>query len=183
MTTNITLSEAERKAVFGNLESDSPSVLQNRENSIAHADANMNKMAAEVMDYLNVVRDNREGKVSDAEVEKAEAEMKGENNTFFAVNDAELLMDAENADNGTKFSLKQEKESIIAEAKKNGTYLKAPNGEDTNLDSDQWATVRTSNFKNWFGDWEKDPEHASKVVDENGEPKGGVPSDQLYCMD
>ena len=171
VTTNITLSEAERKAVFGNLESDSPSVLQNRENSITHADANMNKMAAEVMDYLNVVRDNREGKVSDAEVEKAEADMKGENNTFFAVNDAELLMDAENADNGTKFSLKQEKESIIAEAKKNGTYLKAPNGEDTNLDSDQWATVRTSNFKNWFGDWEKDPEHASKVVDENGEPK------------
>ena len=171
VTTNITLSDAERKAVFGDLESDSPSVLQNRENSITHADANMNKMAAEVMDYLNVVRDNREGKVSDAEVEKAEAEMKGENNTFFAVNDAELLMDAENADNGTKFSLKQEKESIIAEAKKNGTYLKAPNGEDTNLDSDQWATVRTSNFKNWFGDWEKDPEHASKVVDENGEPK------------
>ena len=171
VTTNITLSEAERKAVFGDLKSATPSVLQNRENSITHADANMNKMAAEVMDYLNVVRDNREGKVSDAEIEKAEAEMKGENNTFFAVNDAELLMDAENSDNGTKFSLKKEKENIIDEAKKNGTYLKAPNGEDTNLDSDQWVTVRTSNFKNWFGDWENDPEHASKVVDENGEPK------------
>lgn len=110
VTTNITLSEAERKAVFGDLEADAPSVLQNRENSIAHADANMQKMAAEVMDYLNVVRDNREGKVSDAEVEKAEADMKGENNTFFAVNDAELLMDAENSDNGTKFSLKGKSE-------------------------------------------------------------------------
>ena len=30
--------------------------------------------------------------------------------------------------------------------------------------------VRTKNFKNWFGDWEKNPEHSSKVVDENGEP-------------
>ena len=31
--------------------------------------------------------------------------------------------------------------------------------------------VRTNNFKKWFGDWEKDPENASKVVDENGMPK------------
>ncbi len=30
--------------------------------------------------------------------------------------------------------------------------------------------IRTNNFKNWFGDWEKDPENSSKVVDENGEP-------------
>ena len=31
-------------------------------------------------------------------------------------------------------------------------------------------SVRTEAFKSWFGDWEHDPEHASKVVDENGEP-------------
>lgn len=30
--------------------------------------------------------------------------------------------------------------------------------------------IRTKNFKDFFGDWENDPEHASKVVDENGEP-------------
>jgi hypothetical protein len=30
--------------------------------------------------------------------------------------------------------------------------------------------VRTPQFKAWFGDWEHDPENASKVVDENGEP-------------
>lgn len=30
--------------------------------------------------------------------------------------------------------------------------------------------VRTKNFKDWFGDWEKKPEDASKAVGENGEP-------------
>ena len=50
-------------------------------------------------------------------------------------------------------------------------FMKAPNGEPTNLTEKQWLTVRTQAFKDWFGDWENDPEAASKVVDENGEPK------------
>ena len=49
-------------------------------------------------------------------------------------------------------------------------WLKAPNGKKSNLSERQWLQVRTPNFINWFGDWENDPEHASKVVDENGEP-------------
>ena len=69
-----------------------------------------------------------------------------------------------------RFSLKEEKEKIVADAKANGTYMTAPNGEKTKLNAEQWSTVRTTNFKNWFGDWENDPENASKVVDENGEP-------------
>jgi hypothetical protein len=64
-----------------------------------------------------------------------------------------------------------EMESIVKTAKENGTYLKAPNGKPTKLSESQWAEVRTKNFKNWFGDWEKDPANASKVVDENGEPR------------
>lgn len=52
-----------------------------------------------------------------------------------------------------------------------GTFMKAPNGQPSKLDERQWLQVRTSAFKNWFGDWENDPENASKVVDENGEPK------------
>lgn len=72
--------------------------------------------------------------------------------------------------NDIRFSLKAEKEKIVTDAKANGTYMTAPNGEKTKLDAEQWATVRTTNFKNWFGDWENDPENASKVVDENGEP-------------
>lgn len=78
--------------------------------------------------------------------------------------------EAINSSDNILFSLKEEKEKIVADAKANGTYMTAPNGEKTKLDAEQWATVRTTNFKNWFGDWENDPENASKVVDENGEP-------------
>lgn len=46
----------------------------------------------------------------------------------------------------------------------------APNGKPSNLNEIQYEQVRTPEFKNWFGDWENDPENASKVVDENGEP-------------
>jgi hypothetical protein len=49
-------------------------------------------------------------------------------------------------------------------------WMKAPNGELTKLTEKQWLQVRTLNFKGWFGDWEGDPENASKVVDKNGEP-------------
>ena len=50
-------------------------------------------------------------------------------------------------------------------------YMRAPNGKASNLTEEQWIMVRTPNFKEWFGDWENDPENASKVLDENGEPK------------
>jgi len=48
--------------------------------------------------------------------------------------------------------------------------LLAPNGNKSNLTPDLYKSVRTSEFKRWFGDWENDPKNASKVVDENGEP-------------
>lgn len=51
----------------------------------------------------------------------------------------------------------------------NGELL-APNGEPSKLPKKLWELVRTPQFKNWFGDWENDPENASKVIDENGEP-------------
>ena len=47
---------------------------------------------------------------------------------------------------------------------------RAPNGKESNLDERQYDEVRTRNFKKWFGDWENEPEQASKVVDANGEP-------------
>ena len=42
-----------------------------------------------------------------------------------------------------------EREKIVAEAKANGTYMLAPNGQPTNLTEDQWATVRTQAFKDY----------------------------------
>ncbi len=62
--------------------------------------------------------------------------------------------------------LQEIKDAAIA----NGTFMKAPNGNPTNLTERQWLQVRTKEFKEWFGDWETDPKNASKVVDENDEP-------------
>ena len=67
-------------------------------------------------------------------------------------------------------SFEKEKARIASDAKEKGSYMLAPNGKKSKLDAEQWATVRTTNFKKWFGDWENDPENASKVLDENGEP-------------
>ena len=77
---------------------------------------------------------------------------------------------ADYVDGSATFSIR-EKASIKKKAVADGTFMKAPNGANTNLTEDQWLSVRTEAFKNWFGDWEHDPENASKVVDENGEPR------------
>lgn len=71
----------------------------------------------------------------------------------------------------TNNSYTPETQDIKDKAISNGTFMKAPNGNPTNLNERQWLQVRTKAFKNWFGDWENNPSKASKVVDENGEPK------------
>ena len=65
----------------------------------------------------------------------------------------------------------KEMQDIPTNAKRDSEgNLLAPNGRKSNLTERQWVQVRTKAFKDWFGDWENDPENASKVVDENGEP-------------
>lgn len=66
----------------------------------------------------------------------------------------------------------KEMQDILAKAPRNseGKLLVKPGGPVSNLDERQYAQVRTKAFKDWFGDWENDPENASKVVDKNGEP-------------
>ena len=43
--------------------------------------------------------------------------------------------------------------------------------ETSTLSPELQAYVRTPEFKAWFGDWEGNPAEASKIVDENGEPR------------
>ena len=67
--------------------------------------------------------------------------------------------------------LSEEEQRILKSAPRNSKgQLLAPNGKVSNLTEKQYAQVRTKAFKEWFGDWENDPDNASKVVDENGEP-------------
>lgn len=68
-------------------------------------------------------------------------------------------------------SITEEMQSIKTKAQSDGTFMLAPNGEPTNLTERQWLQVRTDAFKEWFGDWENEPEEASQMKDENGEPK------------
>ena len=58
----------------------------------------------------------------------------------------------------------------ISVQKMNTGGLIAPNGKPSNLTPEQYKLVRTPEFKQWFGDWDNDPNNSSKVVDENGEP-------------
>ena len=79
----------------------------------------------------------------------------------------------------TRFSVQRvtpEEDAVVAaytnpDGTKKPGWMRATNGKPTNLTERQWMQVRTPSFKRWFGDWENDPVHASKVVDENGEPK------------
>lgn len=68
-------------------------------------------------------------------------------------------------------SLSEEERAITETALASGAWLKAPNGEPSRLTPRQWAQVRTAAFHDWFGDWQHNPAHASRVVDENGEPR------------
>ncbi len=48
-----------------------------------------------------------------------------------------------------------EYDEVVKNYKGTDQWMKAPNGEPTNLSERQWVQVRTPAFKNWFGDWEK----------------------------
>lgn len=56
---------------------------------------------------------------------------------------------------GIKPEIQAEMEEIKQKAIADGTFMKAPNGKPTKLNERQWLQVRTKEFKEWFGDWEK----------------------------
>lgn len=94
-------------------------------------------------------------------------------------------MDAEIKKSVIRVSAEQKALQEFAEvdAQYRGTeqWMKAPNGQPTQLSERQWIQVRTPSFKAWFGDWEAfaakqggvwndDKGEVSKAVDDNGEP-------------
>ena len=56
---------------------------------------------------------------------------------------------------GVRYEANSEEAEIVAKAKADGTYMKAPDGKPSRLSPRQWVQVRTRAFKEWFGDWEK----------------------------
>lgn len=75
-------------------------------------------------------------------------------------------------DRRARFQENAEMAGIVASAKADGTYMKAPNGKPSNLNERQWAQVRTKAFKKWFGDWEKSARIESLRVSEPVEITG-----------
>ena len=62
-------------------------------------------------------------------------------------------------------------EEVAAQYGGEEAYEQAKADGETVLTYRQWVQVRTPAFKAWFGDWENDPDNASKVVN----PKTGEP--------
>lgn len=98
---------------------------------------------------------------------------------YISFRDDNMRIDHHWVDGEQRFSVQRvtpEEDAVVADytnpdgTKKPG-WMRASNGKPTNLTERQWMQVRTPSFKRWFGDWENDPVHSSKVVDENGEPK------------
>lgn len=89
------------------------------------------------------------------------SDMSWQTNSYKSV--AQKIIDAgkpQNADETLKMANAQSAEIRLA-----------PNGKPSNLTPFQHAQVRTAEFKKWFGDWENNPEDASQMLDENGEPR------------
>lgn len=62
-------------------------------------------------------------------------------------------------------------EEVAAQYGGEAAYEQAKADGETVLTYRQWVQVRTPAFKEWFGDWENDPDNASKVVNKKtGEP-------------
>ena len=53
-------------------------------------------------------------------------------------------------------AVESQKEAVRRQYEGTEMWMKAPNGQPTNLTEDQWLAVRTPAFKAWFGDWEEE---------------------------
>ena len=74
-----------------------------------------------------------------------------------------------------------EYQAVIDQYQGTAGWMKAPNGQPTNLSERQWVQVRTPSFIKWFGPWQKyagtrsgvwsdTANEVSKAIDSNGEP-------------
>jgi len=76
-----------------------------------------------------------------------------------------------------KVDYTEEMQKIKDQAIADGTFMKAPNGNHTNLNERQWLQVRTKAFKEWFGDWENPTIFTANNVDNIKELMDKYPSE------
>lgn len=139
-------------------------LLKSRKGKPFQFEKDLNDAIARLEDYTDRMKQELQDK--EAKYQKMDSEVEAATGLSEAEEDDDVLY----REGDDVFTDDLSTDEIISRAKADGTYMKAPNGKPSNLTPRQWAQVRTKAFKDWFGDWENNPDSASKVVDENGEP-------------
>ncbi|MFA7371262.1 MAG: hypothetical protein WCY78_04980 [Sphaerochaetaceae bacterium] len=70
------------------------------------------------------------------------------------VNEIDLTSSNAQMANQKLYQLNSDYKAVVNRYKDTEVWMKAPNGNPTNLTERQWVMVRTPAFKRWFGDWE-----------------------------
>lgn len=74
-------------------------------------------------------------------------------------------------DNVVPPALLAELEKVGVKIAESGRVQRQKNNAPEGILKSSRNQTETDSFKKWFGDWQNDPEHASKVVNEDGTPK------------
>lgn len=164
-----------------NLRLSSETVEQNTETQTDNSESNVEKEDNNNDNNLqeNNKTDEENNKTAEEKIEVQDEEAKEtkESNDDFVDFSDDLIDEfdssiTEQPVSQTENTYTKEEQDILGRAPRNAKgQLLAPNGRVSNLTEKQYVQVRTKAFKDWFGDWENNPSEASKVVDENGEPK------------
>ena len=157
--------------------------IEIQEGSLYHKEYNLlrdifsNKPINNKEEIVSTKQDKEEVKTDSKKSIEVKPDINSNTNSTFGKSNAKRLrkkfdsaIDEISYGNNNTTNYTEEMQSIKEHAIADGTFMKAPNGNPTNLNERQWLQVRTKNFINWFGDWINNPSEASKVVDENGEP-------------
>lgn len=146
----------------------------NSESNVEQEDNNNDNNIQESND--NDIQENNKTNEERIEVQDEEAKETDESSDDFVDFSDDLIDEFESSITEQPVSQTEpvytkEEQDILSRASRNTKgQLLAPNGNVSNLTEKQYAQVRTKAFKDWFGNWENNPNKSSKVVDENGEP-------------
>ncbi len=159
-----------RKRILDTIETGNPEIdaqLQRYTN-------NINQWANDVDDLvINIQRANAMNQRANVVAEQMRMQRQQEDVQADDINDDLNALSEESGD--LKLSRSQQEMPSFYETEKAlggyEAYQQAVKGGKTELSYRQWVQVRTPEFKAWFGDWESNPENASKVINpRTGEP-------------
>ncbi|HDR1230430.1 TPA: hypothetical protein QB292_000222 [Pasteurella multocida] len=160
----------ERKRILDAIETGNPEIdaqLQRYTN-------NINQWANDVDDLvINIQRANAMNQRANMVAEQMRMQRQQEENQTDDTNDDLNAPSEESGDLKLSRSQREIPSFYETENRLSGqeAYQQAVKDGKTELSYRQWVQVRTPEFKAWFGDWESNPENASKVINpRTGEP-------------